>query len=232
MVPHLIVLTSIASYSEKTYREVLHSRPLHRSNASNVSTCWSEPIFVVGIGHTGTSIMKTELTRHRSLLDVFPMQRCEMHLCNGESWLWAAGNNSKVVPSILNMWSSTCASQRMVAWVEKTPGHVLYIQDIQRQLPQARFVMMTRDLRDVFVSLLEKKNTDRDKKFNQLIKDVGRKAEASMNALQQAKGRVSGRVMHVRLEDFQAQCLKVPRSSAWTLSRAATVVQHQEARRA
>ena len=39
-------------------------------------------------------------------------------------------------------------------FVEKTPGHALYVAEIHELLPEARFIHIIRDARDVVVSLL------------------------------------------------------------------------------
>lgn len=40
-------------------------------------------------------------------------------------------------------------------WVEKTPRHILYVDRIERFLPEARFIHIIRDARDVIASLYE-----------------------------------------------------------------------------
>lgn len=46
------------------------------------------------------------------------------------------------------------------AWLEKTPSHIFHIEQILRHMPEARFVEMVRDPRDILVSKQVRKETD------------------------------------------------------------------------
>lgn len=45
------------------------------------------------------------------------------------------------------------ASQGKSHWVEKTPWHILYLREIQRDFPEARFIHIVRDPRDTCLSV-------------------------------------------------------------------------------
>lgn len=103
-----------------------------------------EPIFIVGCGHSGTTLMLRILAYHKDLYGV-PF----------ESRIFL-GNYIK--NSLIKKWNRIIEKEQLKTWVEKTPKHIKSLPKILRTFPKAKVIVMCRDGRDVTVSL--RKRTD------------------------------------------------------------------------
>jgi hypothetical protein len=63
-------------------------------------------------------------------------------------------------------------------WLEKTPSHIFHFEDILRRLPEARFIEMVRDPRDILASKQVRKHSDWAQQYG----------ETAGSRLQSAKG--------------------------------------------
>ncbi len=81
---------------------------------------------------------------------------------------------------------------RRSIWVEKTPNHIHYVREITDTIPGARFIVVTRDGRDIVTSLGERYEGDFDKAFQRWIAD----SKASMQCVER------GESILWRYEDF------------------------------
>ena len=99
-----------------------------------------EPIFIVGCGHSGTSLLLVILSHHSKIFGV-PNESRIARKC---SWRFRA-----------TMWFFDCwaIAQGKQRWVEKTPKHILHIGRILKFKPNARILLIIRDGRDVACSL-------------------------------------------------------------------------------
>lgn len=99
------------------------------------------PVFVVGCGHSGTTLMLRILGSHP---DIHPVLQ--------ESRMFETGTHGCL------LWRFERDAWRAGArrLVEKTPKHVLHIGKIFALRPQARIVLMLRDGRDVAVSIRDR----------------------------------------------------------------------------
>jgi Flp pilus assembly protein TadD len=104
----------------------------------------SNPVFIVGCGHSGTSIMLAVLGYHPSF---YPVHR--------ESELFMKSNNE--IRATLHKWDLECRELGKKRWVEKTPTHIFHIGKLSLYRPNARFILMLRDGRDVACSLKARK---------------------------------------------------------------------------
>ena len=169
----------------------------------------SEPIFVLGASHSGTSLIKAELARHPLVYDPLPVSACST--CTGESELWKRhGTNEKYMYRILAEWTVGCLKRNAATWIEKTPSHLLCCTDaIRLRYPRARFVLMTRDPRDNLVSLLKRfESKDRKKgapRNTSVARWTGLLAHYAA-AAERTDDLPSSVVRRVRLEDLQADC--------------------------
>lgn len=95
------------------------------------------PIFIIGCGHSGTTLMAALLNAHPST-----------SVIKGETFILRFRNR----PSKINeRLKRECDENTRI--VEKTPRHTRYIRRIFRLYPEARVIVMLRDGRDVSCSI-------------------------------------------------------------------------------
>lgn len=120
-------------------------------------------VFIVGCGHTGTTILTRILAEHPQVFSILD-----------ETGMFLRSNRIWRVPQIARQ---AVRSGRPV-FVEKTPRHIHHIERIKRAFPNYRLIVTFRDGRDVTASLT-KRYRDFDKAFIRWKRDT----EASLNAL-------------------------------------------------
>ncbi|WP_136255278.1 O-linked N-acetylglucosamine transferase family protein [Onishia niordana] len=98
-----------------------------------------ESIFVIGCGHSGTTLMASILGAHP-----------EIHSIPRETyWFLNNPNVDREYPKEKRL----CLQEGKRLVCEKTPRHIYRISEIQEKFPNAKFVAMLRDGRDVVGSL-------------------------------------------------------------------------------
>lgn len=143
------------SISERLKRGYLHSHAilskfLYKSRLFGLSILESfyslfespinaerSPIFVLGCGHSGTTLMT-------ALLNANP----ETKVLSGETYIF---RYRKSTAKIKQRLAATDDGQKRI--VEKTPRHIRYLDRIFRLYPNARAIIMMRDGRDVACSI-------------------------------------------------------------------------------
>lgn len=124
---------------DKTIGVAFNDRfPTTAGNPANESG--RSPIFVVGCGHSGTSIFTRMLGAHPAIM---PIEK--------ESALFIRSDD--VIRSQLDEWDVACAESGALRWIEKTPPHVFQISRFMGFRPEAKFIVLIRDGRDVIASL-------------------------------------------------------------------------------
>lgn len=109
------------------------------------------PVIIVGMSHSGTSIMQREVSRHPAIYALGSGKGDQ------ESYLWAKNaGNSTHVRYMLSTWAAACVAAGKTTWVEKTPKHLVFVPRIREDLPHAKLLIMVRDPRDVMISLTER----------------------------------------------------------------------------
>jgi tetratricopeptide (TPR) repeat protein len=98
------------------------------------------PIFIVGCGHSGTSLMLAILGNHPR---INPTPKESAIFLRTDAGLQKA----------LCGWDAECATQGKARWAEKTPPHIFQIHRFLAFRPKAQFILMLRDGRDVVCSL-------------------------------------------------------------------------------
>ena len=116
------------------YSEELDSIPIPNTK-SHIN-----PIFIVGCGHSGTSLLIRLLGSHP---DIHPIEK--------ESALFLKSDEH--IQRLMNQWDRDCEEESKKRWVEKTPPHIFQIRRLQSHRPNAQFVLIIRDGRDVVSSL-------------------------------------------------------------------------------
>ena len=101
-----------------------------------------EPIFIVGCGHSGTSLMLAMLDTHSKLYAVPYESRIFTKLTIKTDILYQ-----------MLLWQKDAKRNLKERWVEKTPKHIDYLDKIFEIAPKAKIIAMLRDGRDVACSI-------------------------------------------------------------------------------
>lgn len=121
----------------------------------NTSVVIYNPIFIVGCGHSGTSIMLNILGSHPS---IYPITY--------ESYILMKTPDQ--ITKTFEEWDNECLKFQKPRWVEKTPIHVFYLQKAFIYRPNCQIILMIRDGRDVVCSLRQRT------KYSNLISAIDR----------------------------------------------------------
>lgn len=135
------------------------------------------PIFIVGCGHSGTTLMLRILSDHKNLYGIDYESKAMQ------------GNYAKF--SKILQWRKETEKNGKDRWIEKTPKHIKYIGRILSIFPNANIIVMQRDGRDVVVSIR--------KRFGDSKLGVNRWIEDNLASL---KFKDDERVHFVKLEDL------------------------------
>ncbi|NQZ67397.1 MAG: sulfotransferase [Lentisphaeria bacterium] len=98
------------------------------------------PVFIVGCGHSGTSILLAILGAHPSI-----------HPIPKETFI-GKKTKSRFNELVTNFEFLTIKARKR-RWIEKTPGNIRYLSPIFERLPDAKVIIIIRDGRDVAASI-------------------------------------------------------------------------------
>jgi hypothetical protein len=161
------------SFFQDTWKYIRQRARGHRIDAP--------PIFVVGCGHSGTSVL--------------------LRLLGAHSKIYGVPYESKVFryPDLkqrltVKIWNRNAVAQRKHRWAEKTPIHVQMIDRIFKMYSEAKVLFLIRDGRDVAVSMR--------KRFGEFETGLARWVDDNRQGLSWSD---DSRVMSVRYEDLVKQ---------------------------
>lgn len=138
-------------------------------------------VFVVGCGHSGTTLMAAKLGRHNGILAI-----------GKESNLFLPYKNSLYMSSrILAEWQDFALSEQKLCVLEKTPKHLYCVDRISKVVPDHKIVVMIRNPLDAIASLY--------KRFNDLDLCIDRWVNDNTQILALAEKR---QVIVVRFEEL------------------------------
>ena len=100
----------------------------------------NNPVFIVGCGHSGTSIMLAILGNHPVFYPI-----------TYESALFK--RSEPEIRETMLEWDRECIEAGKKRWIEKTPPHIFQIKKFLLHRPSSKFIIMLRDGRDVVCSL-------------------------------------------------------------------------------
>jgi FkbM family methyltransferase len=166
-----------ARYCEPYLSALPGSLPLQISTQSEETPIARDPVFVIGCGHTGTTLMAQMLGAHPCI-----------HTIKRETG-WFIDNTEFEREFNVERNCSATAGKTLIC--EKTPRHVHRADQIRARFTGARFIVMTREPTDVVASL-----KNRIGEFEPAVQRWLADSQASLNALEHADA------LQVRYEDL------------------------------
>jgi hypothetical protein len=111
------------------------------------------PIFIVGCGHSGTSILMALLGAH-SRIHAIPQETYLAYSLKTKSPAIQKDARKKI-----RQFERATAIEGKKRWLEKTPSHIESIPQLLSLCPNARIIIMIRDGRDVACSIRDRTGT-------------------------------------------------------------------------
>lgn len=171
------------------------------------------PVFIVGCGHSGTSLLLAMLGTH-SRIYAIPYESMVFKYHEG------------AVGRILRSFDRQAVLAGKARWVEKTPLHIRHIANILRVVPTAKVIVMMRDGRDVAWSLRERTGDLRssiarwvdDNDFALPFLDRGEVTMVRYEDLVESPRNELARVLDFLGEDYESEVLTYYRSPRYFYS--------------
>ncbi|HEX8918374.1 MAG TPA: sulfotransferase [Chloroflexota bacterium] len=150
------------------------SEYMRKASSAGLASDTRSPIFIGGHHRSGTTLMRVMLHRHphiacgpeSQLLDRTSF--LEFHRYLEETWVpqfeqygFGADEMDRAVAAFVdNVFTRYQLQRGKRRWAEKTPKNILRIDYLFRLFPQAQFIHMVRDPRDVHCSVRRKASTE------------------------------------------------------------------------
>ncbi len=172
------------------------------------------PIFIGGHHRSGTTLLRVMLNRHPRIAcgpegQLFDRTSfLDFHRFLEANWIprlrghgLGEADIDRGIAAFINEFFARYAVERdKPRWAEKTPKNILYIEYLFRLFPNARFIHMIRDPRDIHCSVIAKARTDtprwRDVAAESTARGWVRRIEAG------ARWEEDPRYIEVRYEDL------------------------------
>lgn len=103
----------------------------------------TSPIFIVGCGHSGTTVLLAILSTHSHI-----------HGVPYESKLFQRDEPER--SEFVARFEAETRAAGKARWLEKTPRHILHLDALFERFPDARVIVMIRDGRDVACSIRDR----------------------------------------------------------------------------
>jgi hypothetical protein len=135
-----VIINCIEQNMDKSITEVLESDVELIKN----------PIFIVGCGHSGTTLFNKLLGHHSNIYSI-----------PDESSVFIEFMKINKINKlkIFKLWSYLCIRHGKKRWCEKTPRHIYHINDIFKYFPDAKVIILTRNGKAVSSSIKERVGT-------------------------------------------------------------------------
>jgi hypothetical protein len=121
-----------------------HARHYYATRSEN------PPTFIVGCGHSGTSLLLAVLGAH-SKIHAVPYESAIAY----DYVRNVAGLKAEAAQQLRHFDQLAIAANKM-RWVEKTPAHILALDDLLKRCPNAAILLIIRDGRDVACSIQDR----------------------------------------------------------------------------
>lgn len=124
----------------------------------------NEPIFIVGCGHSGTSILFRILSNHKNIYGIYyPDTTLETNIFI----------KNQANYNVFKKWENETIKNNKQRFIEKTPRHVYFIDEILKFYPNAKIIVCVRNGFDNILSLIKNrpKEYDFDKALNRWVND-------------------------------------------------------------
>lgn len=170
--------STLIDYSKYLFKVFYYALPSIKFTPTEYKSSF---YFIVGCGHSGTTLLASKLSNHPDILGI-----------GRETGVMQVGNNSLYsIRSILNEWDYFAEYENKKAVLEKTPKHVYSYQRIQRVAPNSKVIVMIRNPLDTIASLY--------KRFGDVEFSIDRWIYDNEEAL---KLKNKDNVLFVKYEDF------------------------------
>ena len=141
LLPHILLLFKCFWLRLKRLFVLPHYIAYKRKRAEN------PPLFIIGCGHSGTSLLLAILGSHSKICAI-PQESCIAY-----NYLTRAPGLSSDAKLFLKYFNLLAISEKKMRWIEKTPKQIYSIPLLRRLVPGCKFIIILRDGRDVACSL-------------------------------------------------------------------------------
>jgi hypothetical protein len=136
----------------RLHRKIFALRRESRKRPAQAAAYWKSraqnpPIFVVGCGHSGTSLLLALLDAHSRLCAIPEESKIAYDYDKNQA---IARRNLPAMVRYFDLFTLTSGKFR---WIEKTPKHIYSIPLLREIFPGAKFILIIRDGRDVACSI-------------------------------------------------------------------------------
>jgi len=125
----------------KCLRHPVHYLTYNRHKAEN------PPIFIVGCGHSGTSLLLAVLGSHSKICPIPGETKLAYNYITNAAVLHPEASQ------MIRYFDLLTISENKARWIEKTPKHIFSIPLLRQHFPGCKFIIILRDGRDVACSI-------------------------------------------------------------------------------